>query len=828
MNRLPSLALDGDRLAQSSPILPVTGSTATAFTAQVRYADGDGTDPEYVRLRLTDGTLLDLAPGPGSVATGRDYTYSGPLPAGSHTYGVEASDGEAKAWLPATGQYAITVNELPVLFYTQEGNYTADGAHPDHAAQGTPVAFRVRYADPDGSAPQAIQVHVDGVARPLRLLEGAPSNGVYGLASNWSLSLGSHAYFFSAGDGKDTARLPATGTLSFKVSRPPTLAYTGETGYASDGAHPDAVGEGENVTLRVRYTDPDGDPAAFVRARFGNNATLDLAPSPSGGGIYAATSRIPPGVHSYRFEASDGASTVRFPPVGSTAGGTLDDFEHGWLGWSVLQSAAGQHLSLQRDCPSAGACAVKVRPQVGPASLERDLATPLEGETKVSFRFGASTASAGSDLAVKLHLSSGATLVLDLANGTSPNNGVAFTSVGQGGSRFTQWTAGDLLDYTIAIDPAAATARAFVATQMGTVVATSPARAIPAGPATITRMSVVGAHAGGERTEFTLDNIRIQGLPVLRVNAQPTLSYVNATGYRTDGVDPNVAPPSSPATFRVGYRDPDGHPAHVQLKLDNGATWPMALEGGDPRTGATYAVSPPLAAGRYAYWFEASDGERTARIPAPNDPATAVFEETWEAGLGDWAVEAAGASVDCARGYPGCALLLPPACCNHPIAIAKPVGIPLARPVKVEFSFRGANIVHGTFADVELELNHGGKVRATVAHLHNTPANAMEGAAATSDGYGGDWKWKASDPLAWQRGALVVDPLANTVRFETYDERGNLQVRTADVAIPAASDAITKIRVIATATESPPQQILIDNLRVTGLPGDLAVQALPT
>ena len=104
-------------------------------------------------------------------------------------------------------------------------------------------------------------------------------------------------------------------------------------------------------------------------------------------------------------------------------------------------------------------------------------------------------------------------------------------------------------------------------------------------------------------------------------NNAPVLSWSNETGFITNGVNPNVAPPTTLFWFRVRYSDADGDPpSNVRLHITrsdvpiNGSPFDMTRSGStNYKGGVDYVRSVPLPAGRdYAYRFTADDGKSAA------------------------------------------------------------------------------------------------------------------------------------------------------------------------------------------------------------------------
>jgi hypothetical protein len=124
----------------------------------------------------------------------------------------------------------------------------------------------------------------------------------------------------------------------------------------------------------------------------------------------------------------------------------------------------------------------------------------------------------------------------------------------------------------------------------------------------------------GEATRFTAGPY---------VEFPPTLSWLGATGYEADGVDPDEgAGGDTRFRFKVLYSDADGHaPRYVSLHLRrNGKPfWELAMlrGAGDYTEGRVYRRTRQLPPGNYEHCFKARDrdglatGEATEWTPGP-------------------------------------------------------------------------------------------------------------------------------------------------------------------------------------------------------------------
>jgi len=101
------------------------------------------------------------------------------------------------------------------------------------------------------------------------------------------------------------------------LNNAPTLTWTGETSYSTDGVSPDSGGVNDTYTFRVKYTDSDGDaplsgyPKLYIKK---NGVSISGSPfsmsfvsgSNSSGAIYTYSITLSKGMdYSYYFEAYD-------------------------------------------------------------------------------------------------------------------------------------------------------------------------------------------------------------------------------------------------------------------------------------------------------------------------------------------------------------------------------------------------------------------------------------------------------------------------------------------------------------------------------------------
>ena len=116
---------------------------------------------------------------------------------------------------------------------------------------------------------------------------------------------------------------------------PPTLSWSGEPGFASDGVDPDVGTPGQTLhRYRVELTDPDGDEPDYVRViiwkdgvRYLNRRMRPVrgAGPTISGRIYKFSLRdpLPPGTYEYHFRARDDDGFASGPPTDWQSGPSM-------------------------------------------------------------------------------------------------------------------------------------------------------------------------------------------------------------------------------------------------------------------------------------------------------------------------------------------------------------------------------------------------------------------------------------------------------------------------------------------------------------------------
>lgn len=187
---------------------------------------------------------------------------------------------------PAVGASVTIGNSVPVLAWTGETGYVGDGVNPNSASTGSSFAFRVRYTDADNELPTAISVRIDvddsgsiEASETFAMTQTDPADtdatpGGNGKLYAYSRNLtrrgdGVLAYSFAASDGIAAATgSPVSGgtlTVTLITNTAPTLAWTGESGYAADGANPDLQAGNKPFFFRILYTDIDNDAPGLAQ-----------------------------------------------------------------------------------------------------------------------------------------------------------------------------------------------------------------------------------------------------------------------------------------------------------------------------------------------------------------------------------------------------------------------------------------------------------------------------------------------------------------------------------------------------------------------------------
>jgi hypothetical protein len=362
----PVLAWTGEANYTSDGIDPDTASSGTTFTFRVDYTDANNNAPVLIQVWINEDnngaysagekfTMTEVDGGDTDYTDGKLYTLSRALTyegGGTLNHRFYASDGSSEATGAPMAEQSVTLtNNIPTLSWTGEANYASDGVNPDSSTGGTSYEFRIDYTDGDNTAPSPIQVWIDeddsgtyepGEQYPMNPVDG-DSDYTDGKRYNYSKVLnfagdGNLNYRFYASDGTDDA----TGTLASDATvtvtnNIPTLAWTGEAGYTTDGVDPDSSTSGSTFTFRVDYTDGDNKAPSPIQVWIDENDNdiyedpderYTLTETDGGDTDYTDGKRYSvarvlaytnDGIYNYRFYASDGtANATGIPTSNST------------------------------------------------------------------------------------------------------------------------------------------------------------------------------------------------------------------------------------------------------------------------------------------------------------------------------------------------------------------------------------------------------------------------------------------------------------------------------------------------------------------------------
>jgi len=525
------------------------------------------------------------------------------------------------AWVDSTPGnsdiYYLHWNIAPTISWTGETNYINDGLDPENGYPNTDFVYRVKYTDPDNNPPASgyPKLHikkagVEIVGSPFTMNQVDPgdtncTDGKLYTFSKSGLGLGDdYTYYFEA---KDLWNSPATGApTSAKdapdvTNRAPTLSWTGEADYISDGLDPETGYPTTNFVYRVKYTDQDNEaPASSYPKLHIMKGGAEITGSPfamsevdagdttySDGKLYTYTkSGLAEGTdYTYSFEAKDvwnvpATGTPTSPhhgpdiaPVGNHAP---------TLSWTEETNYTSDGLDPETGYPNTD-FVYRVK------YMDQDNEAPASGYPKVHIMKSGSEIS-GSPFAMS-ELDAGATTYSD---------GKLYT--------YTKGRLGPGTDYTYY----------FEAKDLWN----TPATGVPTSP---------------------------QDAPDVTNNA-PTLSWTGERNYTNDGLDPEAGYPITDFVYRVKYTDQDndapasGYPkVHIKKAGSEISGSPFAMSEvnvGDTNYGNgklyTYAKSRLAPGMDYTYYFEAKDIWNAPATGTPTNPLDAPDVEPIEfSGKGD-------------------------------------------------------------------------------------------------------------------------------------------------------------------------------------------------
>ncbi|MEO0071556.1 MAG: hypothetical protein ABIK39_05675 [candidate division WOR-3 bacterium] len=164
---------------------------------------------------------------------------------------------------------------------------------------------QVRYSDPDNDPPAKVEVYVDGIAYPMRLVKGKAAAGIY--QARLTLTPGEHTYYFYAEDVRGASeRFPRIG------AKPGPFVGFGKQTYnrlpvlSKGGYYEDYITGSGVYTFTLNYLDKDGQNPQAVRVVIdGIPYDMKLHKGSPAAGVYLYKTKLSPGTHCYYFVGID-------------------------------------------------------------------------------------------------------------------------------------------------------------------------------------------------------------------------------------------------------------------------------------------------------------------------------------------------------------------------------------------------------------------------------------------------------------------------------------------------------------------------------------------
>ncbi len=352
-NIAPVISWTGEANYETDGVNPDSAIGGTDFTFRVNYTDMDNNAPSLIQLWIDSNdngsygsgeklAMTEVDFGDTVYTDGKLYAISQPLlyaGDGEFNYRFAASDGTDPATGSPTEDSQVNVtNNVPILAWTGETNYTDTGVYPDNVLGGNSFEFRVSYSDVDNTAPSIIQVWIDkndnntpdsGETYDLDPVDTDDTDYTDGKIYSKTLTLGyagdgNLLYRFNGSDGTDVATgTPVLDRTMTIINNVPVLAWTGETHYAADGVYPDSATNGNNFEFRAKYSDMDNTVPSIIQiwvdindnSSYEAEEKYDLTEMDAGdtdytdGKLFSTTMALVhagDGYFNYRFYASDG------------------------------------------------------------------------------------------------------------------------------------------------------------------------------------------------------------------------------------------------------------------------------------------------------------------------------------------------------------------------------------------------------------------------------------------------------------------------------------------------------------------------------------------
>ena len=231
-----------------------------------------------------------------------DYTATGTYIAKVH---VDRGTGAAEDTITIN----VIENQPPTLSWTGETNYISDGLHPESGDISTTFVYKIKYADPDGDAPNFVRVHIKkgGVEIASSTMSCPAGDYVTGVNCSFSksgLSGGSdYTYFFEAQDNKGLNATPTLEKDAPDVNNPPTAAISCDATNCGPGSACNAnwIAYNRNCIYKIlnQSTDPDNNISTSIWSIFYQDGTPWQDPYLTCSGICDLTLPSLPASNSY-------------------------------------------------------------------------------------------------------------------------------------------------------------------------------------------------------------------------------------------------------------------------------------------------------------------------------------------------------------------------------------------------------------------------------------------------------------------------------------------------------------------------------------------------
>jgi hypothetical protein len=178
------------------------------------------------------------------------------------------------------------VAKAPFLEWVGTNDLVSDGVAPDSGVGNSTFTFRVSYSDINNDSPSPIEVWVDlndnggyevGEKFVMAGTETLDTNLVNGKTYTKSLAIaragdGVLNYRFYAFDGGlEASGAPTANSTLTILNNAPTLAWTGEDFFQTDGINPDTGGNGDIFAFSINYIDIDNEAPSIIQVWIDEN-----------------------------------------------------------------------------------------------------------------------------------------------------------------------------------------------------------------------------------------------------------------------------------------------------------------------------------------------------------------------------------------------------------------------------------------------------------------------------------------------------------------------------------------------------------------------------